>query len=220
MDISLSWNQPEDSTLVGKNNPLFDIVSDCHLYNYAFCKDQRFSEAQSSVFLSIMKTILDKDDDAGTDISLSYDRFQHLLMRESIDRPPHSVQVFTAAEARAIVAYVTDSYYRHFNLYQFNFTRKITTVLVQTNSNGIDPVKLARPLRVAQLDKLELPSDADTPSGAGTEMEECPVSEIDSEEEEEDEWAGKHGNKTATGSPVAAVRAKRAGKIQSMKNEW
>ena len=59
-DISLTWVSPEDSLLAPKNDSRYDIVSDFHVWNYAFCKEQRFSPEQTSTFLSIMKRVLDK----------------------------------------------------------------------------------------------------------------------------------------------------------------
>ena len=130
VDISLSWNSPEDSLLAPNNNPLYDIVSDFHLYNYAFCKEQRFSEAQTSTFLAIMKRVLDKDlNVSDTDIEQSHQRFTHLLMKECVERPPHSKGIFSLEQGEQILKYVVDSYYRHWNLYHFNFTRRMVTVL-------------------------------------------------------------------------------------------
>jgi hypothetical protein len=150
MDISLSWTNPEDSLLVRKNNPLYDIISDFHFYNFAFCKGQHFDEPQTSTFLSVMKRILDRDiNDSFTAVTQSHDRFQHLVQKECVDRSPHSKKIFDMDQSAAIVQYVTDTYYRHYNLYQFNFTKRVTTILQQKEL--AETVVLPRPLNQAMV---------------------------------------------------------------------
>jgi flagellar motor protein MotB len=257
-DISLSWKSPEDSLLVGKNDPLYAIVSDYHFYNYAFCKEQRFTDQQSSAFLSIMKTIIDKDmNDSTADIDSSHTRFMHLLMKECVDRSPHrsvsrialpqpdfimtslwcSMQVFDKGQGEEIIKYVIESYYRHFNLYNFNFTRKVTTVFQQMDSNGVELIKLPRALAVFEEEPAVPAADDgdEQPVGmggsvggsmGGTMTENGESCDVDSDAEDE-EWARVGAADTkkaqaseAAGSSMEAIRAKRAGKIKGQIHEW
>jgi flagellar motor protein MotB len=220
-DISLSWKSPEDSLLVAKNDPLYAIVSDFYFYNYAFCKEQRFSDQQTSTLLSILKRVIDADmNDATSTIDSSHNRFMHLLMKECVDRSPHSMQIFTTEQGEAIIKYVIESYYRHFNLYHFNFTRKVTTVIQQKDTNGVDEVKLPRNLAVSQ-------EQPDTPAANMEEEQPVVEGEEPDSDGDDDEWARASNNDAkdvkdseAAGSSMEAIRAKRAGKIKGQKFEW
>jgi len=47
-----------------------------------------------------------------------------LLIEHAVERPPYSVGIFSPQDIRVIMDHVTDSYYRHYKLYRFAFTKK------------------------------------------------------------------------------------------------
>ena len=106
------------------NSRKVEIAADFHFYNYAFCKESAFSALKTSTFLTLMcKLMLD-------DVAIisrhhtvkdSYDTFQSLILRHSVERPPKSVGVFSKKDVSRIHDFVVNSYFRHFLLYKFVF---------------------------------------------------------------------------------------------------
>ncbi|CAN0146829.1 unnamed protein product, partial [Scytosiphon promiscuus] len=100
------------------------VVLDFHYYNYAFCKERRFDARATSTFLSIMKDILDEDmrtNDSSPSLKASFGRFEELILRHAVDRPPWTAGVLNPKDVGAITDYVATSYYRHFTLYKHIF---------------------------------------------------------------------------------------------------
>jgi hypothetical protein len=54
----------------------------------------------------------------------AFAHFKKVLLEHSIQRPPYSVGVFSLKDVQLVVDYVTDSYFRHFKLYRYAFTKK------------------------------------------------------------------------------------------------
>lgn len=53
-------------------------------------------------------------------------------MNHSLHRPPFSAGVFTLQQMSALVAWALHTYYRHYKLYQYAFTPRITMALATT----------------------------------------------------------------------------------------
>ena len=124
-----------------------DVLLDFHFYNYAFCKDQGFTAAKTSCFFSILKRVVQQDTNINTEaIAVSFERFKNLLLKHSVQRPPHSVAIFNTDDVGKITDYIANSYYRHFHLYKFIFTKRSVVQLQQHQSCAISQVRLARPL--------------------------------------------------------------------------
>ncbi|CAM9313872.1 unnamed protein product, partial [Choristocarpus tenellus] len=89
------------------------VILDFHFFNYAFCKERRFDACATSVFLSIMKDILDEDirtDDAASSLKTSFSRFEELILRHSVERPPWTVGLLRPEDVGPITDYVTNRY--------------------------------------------------------------------------------------------------------------
>ncbi|CAM9857818.1 unnamed protein product, partial [Laminaria digitata] len=135
-----------------------NIVLDFHYYNYAFCKERRFDARATSTFLSIMKDSgvphahisLSKKDMATNDtissLRASFDRFEELILRHAVDRPPWTTGVLSPKDIGAITDYV---YYRHFHLYKHIFTTKINIVIEQRHPHGVEEPFVPPPLHAA-----------------------------------------------------------------------
>ena len=97
-----------------------DVLLDLFMYNYAFCKESYFDARQTSVFLAIINRILEADFATNTEsVASSFGSFKKLLLLHSVERSPHSIAVFSPDQAAAVMDYVMNSYYRHFNLYKY-----------------------------------------------------------------------------------------------------
>ncbi|CAM9701378.1 unnamed protein product [Ectocarpus sp. 12 AP-2014] len=124
------------------------VVLDFHYYNYAFCKERRFDARATSTFLSIMKDVLDEDmrtNDSTSSLRKSFNRFEELILRHAVDRPPWTTGVLSPKDIGAITDYVAtrQDYYRHFTLYKHIFTTKINVVIEQRHPHGVEEPPLA-----------------------------------------------------------------------------
>lgn len=69
--------------------------------------------------------------------------FQELLLAHSVHRPPFSVGLFTLAETKAIVAWMLDSFYRHYKLYMYAYTDRVVMRVDQAHPMDIVELPLA-----------------------------------------------------------------------------
>ncbi|KAG5184701.1 flagellar C1a complex subunit C1a-32-domain-containing protein [Tribonema minus] len=126
-----------------------EVLVDFHLYNYAFCKEQRFDTQKTSTYMSIMTDVLKQDlsqDDPVSGQQASFDRFRDLILRHCVERPPWSVGIFTLEDVAGITEYVVNSYYRHYRIYKHLFTARVETTLTQRNLHGTEEPRIPPPL--------------------------------------------------------------------------
>lgn len=102
------------------------IEVDLYIYLILFGIRQKFSAAQLSTLLTIVKRVHDKC------VSTVFDNqsevttyFQELMVQHSVNRPPFSVGVFTPNEVKNVNEYILSTYFKHFKLYKYAFTRKV-----------------------------------------------------------------------------------------------
>ena len=55
-------------------------------------------------------------------VDLSFQYCKELLLAHSVQRPPYSIGLLTLSEMKAMLAWMLDSYYRHYKLYMYAFT--------------------------------------------------------------------------------------------------
>jgi hypothetical protein len=53
-----------------------------------------------------------------------FDFFKKLLVKHSVERPPFSVEIFSLDDVKTIIDYVANTYFRHYKLYLYAFTKK------------------------------------------------------------------------------------------------
>lgn len=102
------------------------IEIDLYVYTFLFGLKQKFSTAQLSTLLSVVKklhemcisTVFDNQSEV-----LTY--FQELMVQHSVNRPPFSVCIFSPSEVKSINEYILSTYLKHFKLYKYAFTRKV-----------------------------------------------------------------------------------------------
>ena len=135
---------PTDDVLSAEQR---DALLDMHMYNYAFCQERSFGAKQTSVFFAVVNRVLEADFATNTEaFDVSVGRFRRLLLQHAVERSPVSVGVFSAEDVSAIVDHVTNSYYRHFNLYKYMFTPRLQVRLVQQQAGGTDAIRAPRAL--------------------------------------------------------------------------
>lgn len=102
------------------------ITTDLYAYGVIFARKNNYSPIQLSTLISILKQV------HKACISTSFDNldatmkmFQELMVKHSVQRPPHSTCVFNIAQVKAITDYLLTTYIKHFKLYKFAFTKKV-----------------------------------------------------------------------------------------------
>ena len=110
----------------GKSDKQALIELDLFTYAILFCKKHAFSPEQLSAFFTILKSV------HSMCISTPYDNFQdsfvyfrELLLRHSVHRPPFSTSLYSLTEVKAITDYVLSTYFKHFKLYKYAFTKRV-----------------------------------------------------------------------------------------------
>lgn len=110
----------------GKADRQSMIELDMFTYAVLFCKKNGFSHEQLSAFFTVLKAV------HSMCISTPYDNlqdtfvyFRDLLLRHSVQRPPFSVSLYSLAQVKAITDYVLSTYFKHFKLYKYAFTKRV-----------------------------------------------------------------------------------------------
>ena len=105
--------------LVPEDNPLrHSVLLEFYVNNVRFARENGFSIEKLSAFFSIMKRNHDEMVEAFLPMEKSWEHFKALLLAHAVQRPPHSVGVFTLKEAQLITDFALNTYYRHFKLFR------------------------------------------------------------------------------------------------------
>lgn len=102
------------------------IELDMYFYAILFAKKEAFSPAQLSAFFTILKCVHKMCISTPYDnMSETFDYFKALLVRHSVFRPPYSTSLYSMTHVKAITEYVLSTYFKHFKLYKYSFTKKV-----------------------------------------------------------------------------------------------
>eukprot|EP00731_Ephydatia_muelleri_P031302 Em0022g816a len=102
------------------------IELDMYFYAILFAKKEAFSPAQLSAFFTILKCVHKMCISTPYDnMSETFDYFKALLVRHSVFRPPYSTSLYSMTQVKAITEYVLSTYFKHFKLYKYSFTKKV-----------------------------------------------------------------------------------------------
>jgi hypothetical protein len=120
-----------------------EILADMHFYNFLFCQGANFSTAKTSCFLSIMKQVFRNMIAERLTSDEAFDLTKKLLLTHSVARPPYSVAVFSANDLKVIMDYVLNTFFRHFNLYQYVYVPHRQLKLRGKTSTFLPPIPFA-----------------------------------------------------------------------------
>merc|ERR1719335_500437 len=136
-----------------------EILAEFHFHNFGFCQKQCFSDEQASAFLSIMRLLHQKScADSKMSIQDAFVFFRQLMDGHSVQRPPYSVGVFSPAEAAVITEYVSETFFRHFKMYQYVYVKSKELHLQVVNEDLAPPVPTAVFLHESfEVDPREVP---------------------------------------------------------------
>lgn len=98
------------------------------MYSYAlfFAQKNKLSVPQTSAFFTILKSVhmlcvstpFDNQEQA-------LELFNNLMVRHGVTRPPYSVALFSLDQVKAITHYVLSTYFKHYKLYKYAFTKRV-----------------------------------------------------------------------------------------------
>eukprot|EP00727_Mastigamoeba_balamuthi_P013860 m51a1_g9097 hypothetical protein (203) ;mRNA; f:72248-73063 len=102
------------------------VLEDMFFHALQFAFDHSYTAPKTWAFLSILKRLHTASMLGAKALRMedSFALFKSMLVSHSIQRPPYSVRVFSLDEAKLITRYVTHTYYRHYKLYQYVFTKR------------------------------------------------------------------------------------------------
>ncbi|KAJ3259766.1 hypothetical protein HDU77_001635 [Chytriomyces hyalinus] len=122
--LGASFENPDG--LDGTSSDKRAILLDFYYYVLSFAKEHRFPPEKASAFFSIMKaTHVHVTESPFPRFDSDYAFFKDLLLKHCINRPPFSQQVFTFSEMKQISEYATNTYFRHYLMYKYAFTKQI-----------------------------------------------------------------------------------------------
>jgi len=99
------------------------IVMDLYYYTLQFARENKFTKEQTSAFFSIVKKthqVCIETPFGNLDQTFSY--FRELVLCHAVNRPPHSIELFSPDQVRLITEYTVNTYFRHFKMYKYAFT--------------------------------------------------------------------------------------------------
>ncbi|KAK7485387.1 hypothetical protein BaRGS_00023335, partial [Batillaria attramentaria] len=172
------------------------IVMDMYYYSLQFARDNNFTrEKTSAVFSIIKKTHEVAMETPFGNLEHTFKFFKELLLCHAVNRPPHSIELFSADEVRKITEYVINTYFRHFKMYKYAFTPLVRLDLT-INYLGV-PVS-PEPTEAGDADE-ETTQDADTVTvdDAG---EPAPLEGEAAEEQSSDTGENTAGNRSGEGN--------------------
>ena len=111
-----------------------EVLIELYLNTLRFAREQDYSVEKTSTLFSIVKRNHEEMVEAFLPPQKSFDFFKALLLMHSVQRPPHSVGIFTLADCKQITDFILSRYYDHFKLYRYAFTLKhVKSVDIRTS---------------------------------------------------------------------------------------
>ena len=114
-----------------------------------------------SCFLEIMHYMLKQLITNRIDEDSSFEMFKTLLLRHAIQRPPHSLAIFSLQDVKDIDLFVLDTFYRHYDMYKYALTVEDQLHLCSRPAMKEMPelkasdLRAAREIRVTEIDIMQ-----------------------------------------------------------------
>ncbi|KAJ3017012.1 hypothetical protein HKX48_003765 [Thoreauomyces humboldtii] len=197
------------------------ILMDFYFYTLRFAKSNSLSPEQASVFFSIMKTTHERAA-ASPFIHLEkdYKVFKDMLLRHAIHRPPFSQKIFSLAEVKAIDEYAVNTYFRHYLMYKYAFTKKLrlnlnldndavdSTVLTTGESAGKEAASNApseegdREITIDEPSLLSGFAEPDVNDGSTEAKDSMPLTNVTAQQQQQQQQPPAAAEEAAPAAPV------------------
>ncbi|XP_060794974.1 coiled-coil domain-containing protein 189 [Neoarius graeffei] len=104
-------------------DPQRGILLELYTNIVLFCRQQKFSQEQTSVLLSIVKNVHQLNTETPlNNMDQCFTYCCELLLCHSVRRPPFSIDLFNSEQVTEIVKYLINTYMKHYLLYKYAFT--------------------------------------------------------------------------------------------------
>jgi hypothetical protein len=102
------------------------VLEELAVTAFRFAEEHRLCQTKAWAFLSILMLLhrTSMKEQQPLRMEDSFALFKRLLVAHSIQRPPYSVRVFSLDESKLLTRYVTHTYYLHYRLYLYVFTKR------------------------------------------------------------------------------------------------
>ncbi|KXZ53860.1 hypothetical protein GPECTOR_6g778 [Gonium pectorale] len=120
-----------------QQNPKTAIHLDLYVHTLQFGDELKFTDDKLSGLFSIVKTVHQRSIGEALTLENSFLLFKELLLAHSVQRPPYSIGLFTFSEMQKIMDWMLDSYYRHYKLYQYAYTNRVTLSATYTHPSDV-----------------------------------------------------------------------------------
>ncbi|GFR43137.1 hypothetical protein Agub_g4154 [Astrephomene gubernaculifera] len=127
-----------------QRNPKTAIHLDLYIHTIQLGQEVTSADDKLSGLFSIVKMVHQRSIQETLTMERSFLLFKELLLAHSVQRPPYSIGLFTFQEMQRIMDWMLDSYYRHYKLYQYCYTNRVTMSASYTHPS--DMVEQAAPL--------------------------------------------------------------------------
>lgn len=108
------------------------IALELNYYALSFCREQSFNGSKAAIFLAIVKNVHEQVSQTSTPfLEKDFTHFKSLLLKHSVHKPPESEKIFEIAEIQKLSDYMTETYFRHYNLYKYIFGAAAATTETQ-----------------------------------------------------------------------------------------
>ena len=117
----------ESQDAISLQNKRFLIVLDLFYNLITFARQHCLRTDQLSGLFSIVRHLHNHCISSPYDNAKeSFAYFTSLMVCHSVDRPPYSTALFTMEQVKNITDYVLRTYFKHFKLYKYAFTKRVT----------------------------------------------------------------------------------------------
>lgn len=113
------------------------IALDLYISVLRFGDSISLEDDKLSGLFSIVKQVFLSAIQDRQQVDVSFNYFKSLLLAHSVQRPPFSIGLFTLAETKSIVAWMLDTFYRHYKLYMYTYTDRVVMNTIQTHPMDI-----------------------------------------------------------------------------------
>ncbi|GBG63490.1 hypothetical protein CBR_g38558 [Chara braunii] len=148
------------------------IERNLSFYTKQFAEEtMQFSKEKTSALVSIVNQVHRQSSDQRLTFDRSFDRLKTELLRHSVQRVPFSIGLFSLRDLRNIIPYLLSTYYQHYKLYQYAFTRRCTKTLTTSEEHEPELPPALSPLSEA-ITQAEMDSQFEKERKAEREEEE------------------------------------------------
>ena len=125
---------------LSNNNESFDveyqiqIFKDLQINCFDYAISKKFSDEKISCLMQLTYEIFANSMKMILPFNKSFDLFKEFLLRHSLFRPPHSINIFSLEEIKDILDYFQNGFFRHYSLYLKAFTPSIDYEIITFHS--------------------------------------------------------------------------------------